>query len=95
MALTSNRAHLIPIQVFDEMRAACPNFREKIVPIESNFDAPDLGLHEVVRNMLIGEVQVRCEAKEEDVVKCIFILSIYTHIKSTPPPDNLQHHRVS
>lgn len=40
------------------MRATCPNFREKVVPIESNFDAPDLGLLEIVRDTLIAEVQV-------------------------------------
>lgn len=40
------------------MRVACPDYKEKIIPIESNFDTPDLGLHEVVRNMLLAEVQV-------------------------------------
>lgn len=40
------------------MRLECPKFREKIMPIETNFDAPDLGLDDPVRYMLNAEVQV-------------------------------------
>lgn len=40
------------------MRAECPNFREKIIPLETNFDAPDLGLSDPIRYMLNAEVQV-------------------------------------
>lgn len=40
------------------MRVECPDYREKIVPIESNFDAPDLGLDDVIREKLNREVQV-------------------------------------
>lgn len=40
------------------MRVECPNYRDIIVPIESNFDAPDLGLDEATRAKLNLEVQV-------------------------------------
>lgn len=40
------------------MRLECPNYRQKIIPIETNFDADDLDLNESVRKMLREEVEV-------------------------------------
>lgn len=50
------------------MRMECPNFRDIIIPVESNFDAPDLGLPDAVRTMLCAEVQVRRMLKISSLV---------------------------
>lgn len=69
------------------MRVACPNFREIIIAIESNFDAPDLGLPEVLRNVLVSEVQVSGGGP-------IVYMNSNRIVKTTALQDNLQHYCV-
>lgn len=50
------------------MRAECPNYKDIIVPIESNIDAPNLGLDEATREKLFAEVQVSESIKIASII---------------------------